>query len=759
MLNPRSGAYGGGYGDFFGYQDLLAEWRAQRRLRRAGSSTSCDDRHERATVRRDASRSSPVVRSASAPRSPRSSGARACSSSPSTPASTVDGTTAASGDAETTTAQRIVAAGGQARASNISVTDDDAVRALFAELVDEFGALDAVVNVAGISRPTGFASGDEDDWRAVLERAPRRLPQRAARRAAASWPRPATAGSSASRRARGGARPTPARTAARSARSPRSPGRSGRRRRPGVTVNALSPIAATRMVLGALAARPARATGRRDSSTGGVSLGLDVGAPARAPRSDRRVPRGRDVRRRGARGQIMFSNGAEVAWVVPPRLLEVARTSDVGSLLAVLESFGSDGRSRRPRPRRPATAAATRVSAPRSPTARPTASAVGGRDACRRRQPTSPRRAPRSTDALAARGVECVDHRRSPRRPSPAAASSSRPRSRELGSDRRRRRRPRRRGASSPAAEDRAGSACSTSTPGSPTTSAATRRGCARCPTTPRRPIGPSGSSPWSTPRRPAVAAGPRRPRSSRAPRTRRPTTGSTRSRSASRPPGVGAAGRGDRRATWCATPTPARCRAPSSSSAPTGSACAATRTRRARSRSAVPTSPAGSTARSASMVSGSAPHARRGGVMAAPIERIVDAHIHLWDPGHTPTGTRTWPVSASSTWATSRGCAGCSTSRRTSPSRRTGTSSSSCTSPPRPRRTPAPRPRSCEELAEATGHPDAIIGGIVPERPDRRHRAPARRADAVAAVPRHPADGRRDGRARRRRPARARRA
>jgi cation diffusion facilitator CzcD-associated flavoprotein CzcO len=28
MLNPRSGAYGGGYGDFFGYQDLLRAWRA-----------------------------------------------------------------------------------------------------------------------------------------------------------------------------------------------------------------------------------------------------------------------------------------------------------------------------------------------------------------------------------------------------------------------------------------------------------------------------------------------------------------------------------------------------------------------------------------------------------------------------------------------------------------------------------------------------------------------------------------------------------
>ena len=27
MFNPRSGAYGGGYGDVFGYRDLLAEWR------------------------------------------------------------------------------------------------------------------------------------------------------------------------------------------------------------------------------------------------------------------------------------------------------------------------------------------------------------------------------------------------------------------------------------------------------------------------------------------------------------------------------------------------------------------------------------------------------------------------------------------------------------------------------------------------------------------------------------------------------------
>jgi cation diffusion facilitator CzcD-associated flavoprotein CzcO len=29
MANPRNGAYGGGYGDVFGFQDLLAEWRAR----------------------------------------------------------------------------------------------------------------------------------------------------------------------------------------------------------------------------------------------------------------------------------------------------------------------------------------------------------------------------------------------------------------------------------------------------------------------------------------------------------------------------------------------------------------------------------------------------------------------------------------------------------------------------------------------------------------------------------------------------------
>src|SRR5215207_6678138 len=67
-----------------------------------------------------------------------------------------------------TTAGRIVSAGGSARASSISVTDSEAVSELFADLVEEFGRLDGVINVAGITRPTSFASGTEEDWAGVL---------------------------------------------------------------------------------------------------------------------------------------------------------------------------------------------------------------------------------------------------------------------------------------------------------------------------------------------------------------------------------------------------------------------------------------------------------------------------------------------------------------------------------------------------------------------------------------------------------------
>ena len=83
------------------------------------------------------------------------------------PLVTLDGTEQLP-EPEDSTAARIVAAGGSARASSTSVTDAAAVRALFEELADDHGGLDAVVNVAGITRQSYFARGTEEDWVALL---------------------------------------------------------------------------------------------------------------------------------------------------------------------------------------------------------------------------------------------------------------------------------------------------------------------------------------------------------------------------------------------------------------------------------------------------------------------------------------------------------------------------------------------------------------------------------------------------------------
>ena len=106
----------------------------------------------------------------------------------------------------------------------------------------------------------------------------------------------------------------------------------------GVTVNALSPIAATRMVLGALQRQAgAGNTSGRDAATGGVSLGA-------VPPPEHLGPVGAylagDDFAAWSDGQIMFSNGAELAWVVPPRLLEVARVAEVASLPHLLDALG-----------------------------------------------------------------------------------------------------------------------------------------------------------------------------------------------------------------------------------------------------------------------------------------------------------------------------------------------------------------------------------------------------------------------------------
>ncbi len=232
---------------------------------------------------------------------------------------------------EETTAGRIVAAGGSARASSVSVTDGAALGRLFADLVDERGGLDAVVNVAGITRQTYFARGTEEDWLAVLavhlggylNVLHAALPLMAAAghgrvlgvTSGSGW-RAADAGAySCAKRA------VAALTWQLGAVTP-----------PGVTVNAISPIAATRMVAAAL--ERARRAGV-EGGGGGFSLSSSMPGP------EHLGPLGAHLVGDGfgwCTGQVLFAGGSEVAVVDGPRLLEVVRASEVASLDRVLEA-------------------------------------------------------------------------------------------------------------------------------------------------------------------------------------------------------------------------------------------------------------------------------------------------------------------------------------------------------------------------------------------------------------------------------------
>lgn len=245
------------------------------------------------------------------------------------PLVTLDGTERLP-EPEETTAGRIVAAGGSARASSASVTDGEAVRSLFEELAREHGGVDAVVNVAGITRQTYFAQGTEADWQDVvavhlggyLNVLGAALPLMAAAghgrvlgvTSGSGW-RPADAGGySCAKRA----------VAALT-------WQLGRSAPPGVAVNAISPIAATRMVAAALErARQAGTTG----GGGGLSLDSVPGPEDLAPLGAFLV--GEDVG--WCRGQVLFAGGPEMAVVGQPRLLEVVRSDDVASLPAMLEA-------------------------------------------------------------------------------------------------------------------------------------------------------------------------------------------------------------------------------------------------------------------------------------------------------------------------------------------------------------------------------------------------------------------------------------
>ncbi len=230
---------------------------------------------------------------------------------------------------EETTAGRIVAAGGSALDAAVSVTDAEALQALFRQLVEEHGGLDAVVNVAGITRQTYFASGTEEDWLAVatvhlqgylnvLEAALPLMAEAGHGRilgitSGSGW-RGADAGAySAAKRA----------VAALT-------WQLGRQAPPGVTVNAMSPIAATRMVAAAL--ERARQAGR--TGGGGISFTAMPGPEALGPLGAYLV----SDRSGWCTGHVLFAGGSEVAVIDEPRPLEVVRSDGVASLERVLEA-------------------------------------------------------------------------------------------------------------------------------------------------------------------------------------------------------------------------------------------------------------------------------------------------------------------------------------------------------------------------------------------------------------------------------------
>ena len=231
------------------------------------------------------------------------------------------------------TAQLITAQGGVARASTASVTDRAAVRSLFAGVVAEFGSLDIVVNTAGILRFAPFGQASQDDWAAVLGvhlgGYLNVLAEAVPIMAAAGYGRivGVTSGAGLARAAAGN---TPYSSAKRAVAA--VTWQLAGLLPDGVVLNALSPIAATRMVSEGAAPAGGRPAGR--ARGGGLDLSAMPAAqdmaPAAAYLASDQI---------GCRGQVIFSAGPELSVISPPQLIEAVRTERSTDFAASLDTL------------------------------------------------------------------------------------------------------------------------------------------------------------------------------------------------------------------------------------------------------------------------------------------------------------------------------------------------------------------------------------------------------------------------------------
>ncbi len=222
------------------------------------------------------------------------------------------------------TVRRIEAAGGCAVAAPISVTDAAAVHGLVEETVARFGSLDIVVNTAGILRFPRIADASAEDWAAVLgvhlggylnllaATLPRML--------AAGYGRivGVTSGVGLARTSVDGPAYGSAKRAVAALTWQLGPVLAA-----GVAVNALSPIAATRMVTEGLVA------------AGADPRGLDLSAMPQPQHMAPAAARLASEQFGWCRGRVLFSAGSELSLIAPPRLIEAVATGGVGAAAAL----------------------------------------------------------------------------------------------------------------------------------------------------------------------------------------------------------------------------------------------------------------------------------------------------------------------------------------------------------------------------------------------------------------------------------------